>query len=254
MSPSQAIVNFFIYPGSRIKVPKVPPEPLELKIVKPDNKHEIVTWIWRQKNSSDSTPVVVHFHGNGENLESMRVYGTFKDFNELQVNLVALDYPGYGNSTGKPSEELILRSADSLMAWVIREFPHNPKFICGWSLGAAVAIPTAAKYSKQIKGLIVISSWSSLRETAYVHYPDFLVNWLIEDEYNSVKAARTVDCPALALHGARDRIIPAVQGKQVSENFPGLDLWREYPGYGHNDILSHFGVWGEIAKFIEKHR
>ena len=252
MSPLDAFVRIFVYPVPWTSVPEVPPAPLKLRLVKLDDGNKIVSWIWQMESDSDSVPVVLYFHGNGENLETMRLAGTFENFNVLKVHFIAMDYPGYGNSSGKPSEALIEKSADALLAWISQEFPGNPKFVCGWSLGAAVAIKMAAKHSETFKGLIAISPWTSLRDCATAHYPRFLVNLLVHEKYNSVDVAKRVKCPAIVLHGSRDQIIPALQGKTVADSLSHLDRLIFFPVSGHNDLLSNYKVWKEMSEFINK--
>jgi pimeloyl-ACP methyl ester carboxylesterase len=251
MSPVHSFVRRIVYPASRLPVPEIPPLPLEHRVIKSSDGNSIISWLWMQDTASDRIPVVMYFHGNGDNLETMRLSGIFEDFHDLNVHFIAMDYPGYGNSTGKPSEVSIEKAAHAFFAQVQKEFPDNPKFICGWSLGAAVAIKMAAKYTDSITGLIAVSPWTSLKDCASVHYPRFLVELLLRDEYNSVGAALHITCPSLVLHGAEDRIIPASQGRKVADNLPALQNVKFFPLSGHNDIFSYRGVWREMSEFIK---
>jgi pimeloyl-ACP methyl ester carboxylesterase len=56
------------------------------------------------------------------------------------------------------------------------------------------------------------------------------------------------------IHGERDRIIPAEQGRRLAELLGAEDggavRWVEVPGAGHNDLLAHGEVWRELARFL----
>jgi pimeloyl-ACP methyl ester carboxylesterase len=161
-----------------------------------------------------------------------------------------MDYPGYGQSDGKASEKNNIASANSVFHWIETNFKENPKIIFGWSLGAAVAIQTAYHNRDKIDGLIAVSCWSSLPEVAAAHYPRFLVNSLLKENYNSVEVAKKIECPALLIHGEKDNIIPISQGKKVAKAMDSSARWVPVPNSGHNDIFSREVVWHEITEFV----
>jgi pimeloyl-ACP methyl ester carboxylesterase len=89
----------------------------------------------------------------------------------------------------------LTEAAYAAFARIRESFPENPKIICGWSLGAAVAFQAAARYDEEIDGFIALSSWSSLPDVAAEHYPRWMVNFLLKEQYNSLEAARRIHCP-----------------------------------------------------------
>ncbi len=245
----QWLVKKMIYPAPPVSVSDPPPDMKEMRFTLSTGE-TVIGWLSHQSSLEDSIPVVLYFHGNGENLETMRQSGIFEDFRRLGAHFLAMDYPGYGRSTGQPSEHNLIESADSAFAWILQNYPKYPKFIAGWSLGAAVAIQAAAQYHQELSGLIAMSAWSSLPDVAATHYPDFLVDWAVEENYNSVAAARQIQCPVLMIHGAVDQIIPLSQGEQVAANMASSPRFIKVSGAGHNDLLSRAVVWEEMKGFI----
>lgn len=90
------------------------------------------------------------------------VYNTHKLFYPLIkkldtiFNIVALDFPGFGNSSADESfqpEQLV----DLLHKFLLRIKMSNV-YLVGFSLGGVVGIDYAAKYPDTIKGLVIIAS------------------------------------------------------------------------------------------------
>ena len=244
---SNGLVRWLTYPVPGIKVPSPPPAPFkEAVLTLPDGKR-VTGWLY---SSAESRLFLLFFHGNGENLATMWHSGIFVKMQQLGVNFLALDYPGYGKSEGKPSEETILRASRAAVSWITREFPGKMMVACGWSLGAAVAIQTAAQNPGAVHGLIALSAWTSLPAVASEHYPRWLVRLLLKEKYDSRRAIAQMDVPVLLIHGQEDRIIPARQGRELARCFPSPARWVEVPGAGHNDLLSHPLVWEKIREFL----
>lgn len=239
-----------VYPAPLMRV-SAPPQGMEDLFISLADGVEVHGWLYRHSAGNDSTPIMLFFHGNGENLETLRLSGILPDFQSLGVHLLALDYPGYGRSGGSSSESALIKAADVAFAWMSENFPANPKIICGWSLGAAVAFQAAAKRSDEITGFIALSPWTSLPDVAAVHYPRWMVNSLLNEEYNSLAAAGQIHCPALIIHGEADQIIPAVQGEKVAAAMGAPARWVKVPRAGHNDLLDRPVVWQEIRAFLE---
>ncbi len=71
----------------------------------------------------DGKPVVLFFHGNGDIL-AWRV-PRFRELTEDGIGLVALSYRGYAGSTGRPSEQGLLRDAEAAYAFAASP-PRSP--------------------------------------------------------------------------------------------------------------------------------
>ena len=67
---------------------------------------------------------------------------------ELKYDVFALDYRGFGDSTGEPTEEGLVRDARYLYDWLHNASQSQRKiYIWGQSLGSAVACQLAARLS-----------------------------------------------------------------------------------------------------------
>ncbi len=244
-----AFVRQMLYPAPAIPVPSPPAGRFEeVALALPSG---VTAMAWFHGRAAPGRPALVVLHGNGENLETLRLAGLLDDLARLDVAFLAVDYPGYGRSGGRPSEAANGEAAAAALAWLAARHPDRPRVVWGWSLGAAVAVDLAARRPDQVGALIALSPWTSLGELARVHFPGFLVRLLVRERYDSLTAARDVACPSLVIHGARDRIIPPSHGERLAAALPPPTSWLAVPGAGHNDLLGHPEVWRAVAGFLD---
>jgi pimeloyl-ACP methyl ester carboxylesterase len=246
------LINKLTYPTPLIAVPSPPPSPYREVVIEYAANDSITCWSFQNQLVPKSTPIILMFHGNGENLKTMHLGGLLDEFRNLKVNFLAVDYPGYGRSTGKPSETAILKSANSAYNWIKNSYPENPCIIFGWSLGAAVAIQIAAENESGVDALIAVSPWTTLADVASAHYPKLVVRSLLNEKYDSVEATKKISCSSLIIHGENDLIIPMEQGEKIAKSLGKTAKWLQVPNVGHNDIFSNQNVWTEISNFIAR--
>lgn len=243
---TDALARSLLYPAPSIPVSSPPEglEDVELSLATGDTAAA-----WAGDGAKPGAPAVLFFHGNGENLETMRLGGTFREIRRLGVACLAVDYPGYGRSSGSPSEEGIEATADAALAWARSRWPERSLVPAGWSLGAATAIALAARAGDRVAGLVAMSVWTRLEDVATLHFPAALVRWILSESYDSVAAAEQVRCPALVLHGEQDQLIPCAQGRRIAETLAEA-RWVPVARAGHNDLLGRREVWDEVDSFL----
>ncbi len=234
-----------LYPAPQVRVPPAPSPWLEVAIPLPDGTH-LHGW-WRE---GGERLVLLFFHGNGENLGTLAGSPFLEQLAGLGAAALVVDYPGYGRSPGRPCEAALHAAADASLLWAEGHATGRPVVAWGWSLGAAVAIPLAARAGEHLAGLIAASPWTRLEDVATEHFPRFLVHLLLSERYDSLAAGIAVRVPALVLHGNRDPIIPVSHGRRVAATLAGPTRYVEIPGAGHNDLFSHPLAWRAVVSFL----
>lgn len=243
-----AFVRQSIYPAPGFPVPSPPPAPISEVTLSTSTGDRVVAWEYSDPSLAPGRPAVLFFHGNGENLATMHMAGLFEELAQVRVAWMAIDYPGYGRSSGTPSEEGVRAAAEAAVAWMREHHPDRPLVLCGWSLGAAAAIGAAARHP-EVRGLIALSPWTSLPDAARRLFPGFVVQGLLRETYDSLAAAREIRMPALVVHGEQDNLIPVEHGKAIAEALGAR--WVPVSRTGHNDLLARDEVWREMTGFLD---
>jgi uncharacterized protein len=193
--------------------------------------------------------VLLFFHGNAGNISHRQA--SLEIFHRLGLNLLILDYRGYGRSEGRPSEAGLYR--DARAAWdhlvEVRGVAPPDIVLFGRSLGGAVAAQLASQV--QPGALTLESTFSSARDLVREIYP--LLSWLIvrRFELDTVARLARVRCPVLVLHSPDDEIIPFELGRRVYEAAPEPKAFHELRG-DHNGgfLLSQPGYERGLAGFL----
>ncbi|MBD3648857.1 MAG: alpha/beta hydrolase, partial [Pseudomonadales bacterium] len=166
------------------------------------------------------------------------------DFNYLMVN-----YRGYGESTGEPSESAL--KADALVvldrASEQFDFDIDNVIVMGRSLGTGVAMHVAA--NRPVKALILVSPFDSLRAVASTHYPIFPVGPLLRHPFRSIDYVDDTMMPTLILKAANDEIVPHQHTNNLIAHWQG-PLWTfTLPGTTHNRVVTD-EYYDHIREFI----
>lgn len=175
---------------------------------------------------------LLFFHGNAGNnshrLDSLRI------FHELGLSVLILDYRGYGQSTGKPTEKGTYRDADAAWQYLVEQRGISPERIIlfGRSLGASIAADLATR--QPAAGVILESAFTSVPDIAAQLYPWLPVRWLSRYRYNTRKKLADIHSPVLIVHSRNDEIIPYANGERLFEAANEPKLFLELRG-GHND-------------------
>jgi hypothetical protein len=200
-----------------------------------------------------SQKVLLWFHGNAENLG----YGFERlvFYSRLAVNVLAVDYRGYGKSEGSPDEAGVYRDADAAYDFLVQERHIQPKNIVlfGHSLGGAVAIDLASRH--ECGSLIVQSSFTSAKDMARRVFRIPLFEYIPKSQFNSLAKIRRVRAPILIAHGTRDEVVPFSMGQQLFKAAPEPKFFFAVEDAGHNDVVEVGGdsLLGQFKFFLEQH-
>jgi hypothetical protein len=160
-----------------------------------------------------SARVLLFFHGNAGNI-SHRL-DSIRQFWNLGLSVLIIDYRGYGQSDGRTTEAGVYRDGDAAWRYLTetRGMRPNDVVIFGRSLGASVAARLAARQNPL--ALIVESSFTSVPDIAHELYPWLPARWLSRLSHATRDYIRGVHCPVLVVHSRDDEIIPFHHGQAI---------------------------------------
>ena len=163
-----------------------------------------------------SSRVLLFFHGNAGNI-SHRL-DSIRQFRNLGLSVLIIDYRGYGQSGGKTTESGLYRDADAAWRYLIedRGLSASDVILFGRSLGASVAARLAAQHRPL--ALIVESSFSSIPDIAQELYPWLPARWMSRYSHATRDYVRDVHSPLLVVHSRDDDIIPFHHGEAIFES------------------------------------
>jgi len=204
---------------------------------------------WLIKTPS-ARSTLVFFHGNagniGDRLEKIDL------FHRIGLSVLIIDYRGYGNSEGVPTEQGIYDDATATYDYLLRRDDMQGQNIIsyGASLGGVVAIDLAIK--RAVSCVIVDSTFSSAVDMAKRIYP-FIPSFLIKSKMNSIDKIKNISVPILFIHSIEDQTVPFALGKKLYEAASQPKEFIETTG-GHNDEYIDDGgkVQNGIKTFLNK--
>ena len=193
---------------------------------------------WWFRAGEGSTGHVLLFHGNAGNIGDRLLHAQL--LTDAGLDVFSFDYRGYGRSTGSPDEEGTYRDARAARGALLRQegVADDRVLYVGESLGGAVAVALSAEAPP--RGLVLLSTFTSVRDMGRVHYP-IIPTSFVPDAYPSLRRIRDIECPVLVMHGDRDDIVPVEHGRALFEAAPEPKRLHLFPGAGHNDLLSRAG-------------
>ncbi|NBC22157.1 MAG: alpha/beta fold hydrolase, partial [Gammaproteobacteria bacterium] len=205
---------------------------------------------WFVPAGGEARGTLLFFHGNAGNishrLESVR------QFHGLGLDVLIIDYRGYGQSEGKPSEQGTYRDAAAAWAYLTdaRGVAPSRIVVFGRSVGGAVGAWLAA--NREAGALIVESSFSSLPALAGELYWFLPVRWLSRFRYPTAEYAAAADCPVLVIHSRDDDIVPFHHGRAIYESAGEPRQFLELSG-PHNGahVLSEERYLEGLEDFLE---
>lgn len=200
-----------------------------------------------------SSTALLYLHGNGGNL-SIRGESLLNLREKLNTSVLILDYPGYGKSLGRPSEQGCYRAADAGYDWLVQKqnFDPNRIILYGASLGGGVAVDLASR--KPHQALVLVKTFTSLPDVGQKWFPYVPVRWMMRNRYDNLAKIGLCKSPLFMAHGQADEIVPYALGKELFEKACEPKFFFELPeGYqGHNDRMPR-EYFTQLRAFLEKH-
>jgi uncharacterized protein len=200
----------------------------------------------------DAAALVVYFHGNGGNLSVWAPILAGVQARGYAVR--AIDYRGYGLSTGRPSEHGLHRDVDAAIEWAWTAAGAGvPVVYWGRSLGAAMAAYAATR--RRPDGLILESGFPDARSLVRGS-PLAALALFSSYRFPAASDARRAACPALVLHGDADSVIPYALGVRLYDALVEPKYFVRIRFGDHNDVTppDAAAYWSSVRTFVDRLR
>ncbi|KAG9275521.1 monoacylglycerol lipase ABHD12-like [Astyanax mexicanus] len=232
---------------------------------------------WYEKSLGDGSPVFIYLHGNTNNRAAPHRIGVANILSSLGYHAVVMDYRGFGDSIGEPTEPGLTTDALYLYNWVKARCKDSPLVIWGHSLGTGVATNLAVKLQEQgkpVDGVILEGAFNSLRlpegfPHAFTWYywkfpyiPFFFQDSMKNNKlsFPSAENLKKMTTPLLILHSKDDHLVPYWVAEELysiaktamkSDDRVRLVLFDGSHGYLHNGLYRDPALPGIIRTFMK---
>ena len=208
--------------------------------------NSLQTWYKPAKVGKET---LIYLHGNARNLSTRG--RLINILSEDDRGLLIFSWGGFGQSTGKPSEQSFYDDARAVFDWLAKE--HNLEssdlIIYGESLGTGVAVQLATE--RDFKGVILAAPYTSIAQMAANDYPWLPVNLLLKHRFDSIDKIQDVDEPLVVMHSTDDDTIPYEQGVRLFKEAKEPKRFMGFEDREHTRFRSE-DVGGAIRWILER--
>ncbi|KAK6306848.1 hypothetical protein J4Q44_G00219960 [Coregonus suidteri] len=241
---------------------------------------------WYSETLGDDSPVIIYLHGNVGSRAIHHRVELVKILSAAGYHVLSLDYRGYGDSSGEPSEVGMTSDAIYLYQWVKTRSRTSEVCLWGHSLGTGVATNAAVKIQEQAKelarerardlrdikladlepsyavdGVILEAPYTNMEEEVASHPLSMLYQYLpgfesilhhIMQRNNMVFAndenLKTLTTRVLFLHAEDDNVVPFYMGQKLYQI--ALQAHRQRDAEDQVDMVSYSESLGYSHNYI----
>jgi len=187
---------------------------------------------------------ILYFGGNGESMAKSAGY-IAQQFPEFTCYL--MDYRGFGESTGTPSEKVLYADALALYDTVFEK--HKRISIGGRSLGTGIA--TYVAVHREVSKLALITPYDSITSIAQARYPFYPATLLLKDKYDSLSRVKDITSQIFIVMAENDKVIPRIHTQRLIDAFKKEQLKVTIiKNRGHMDISDDAVYYKIMQDFI----
>lgn len=202
-------------------------------------------------NTSQTTGkgTVIVFHGNAGSATHRTYY--VDALERLGYRVILAEFPGYAARSGDLSEQALVADGIQTAKQALKDF-GEPIFLWGESLGGGVVSGIVQSGQVPVKGIVLITPFSSMADVAQHHYWFFLAKWLIRDKFDNIKNLQNYRGNTAILVAEKDEIIPAQYSLKLFESLHHRKKLWTFKGADHNTLplADELSWWQEVMQFV----
>ena len=178
--------------------------------------------------------VILYFHGNTRSIKGWAKYS--KDFTKYGYDLVMADYRGFGKSTGKRSEDAMLKDAQFIYTQLSKNYKEDQIIVYGRSIGSGFAVRVASLNNPRF--CILDAPYYSFQNISSRYLPFLPIPFLLKYPIRADLWMEYVKCHTYILHGTKDWLIPIRSSERLVSIAPERITLIRIEGGGHNNLPS----------------
>ena len=199
--------------------------------------------------------IILYFHGNADNLHRWGKIAA--EFTNFGYDVLAMDYRGYGKSTGPRNEKFLYADAQFLYDFAKQHYGEENIIVYGRSLGGAFAVKTGAE--NHPKAVILEATFYNLQDIANRWLPVKVtdkVSTRMTYHFLSNENIMNISSPLYHLHGTKDNIVPISSGKKLfkvfADHHPSIPKkFIEIEGGNHDDLAKFQEYTDEMTEILK---
>ena len=176
--------------------------------------------------------LILYFHGNSRSIKGWAKYAA--DFYRYKYDVVLVDYRGFGKSTGKRSESMMLKDMQFVYDTLAVQYTEHHIIVYGRSLGSGFAAKIAS--DNKPRYLILDAPYFSFRKVVKRFLPILPTKFLLRYHLRTDKWIRHVNCHTYVLHGTKDWLIPISNSEKLQALNPRKITLIRIAGGKHNNL------------------
>lgn len=201
---------------------------------------DVEAWFLPPRGTIAPAPALIFAHGNGELIDYW--LEEFEIPRSWGLGVLLLEYPGYGRSGGRPSEESITDAATAAYDFLIARPDVDAGRIAGYGRSLGGGAVCALARERDVSALVLESAFTGVRDLARRYG---LFGPLVRDPFDNLAAVREFEGPVLVIHGERDPMIPPSHGRALASAAAEGELILL--DCGHNDCPR---PWRVLHRFL----
>jgi fermentation-respiration switch protein FrsA (DUF1100 family) len=228
--------DFFLYGPREVELSRTPAGVVVENVEMTSRSGErIHAWWSKAPDWQPEQGAVLFCHGNGGNL-SHRGQVVPHWIEEIGVAVLLFDYPGYGRSSGVPSEDGCYAAGEAAYDWLreTAQVPAERVLLYGGSLGGGIATDLASQRPHRV--LVLVAAFTSFPDMAQKSYPWLPGRWLVHNRFDNLDKIAHCRGPVFIAHSPQDGLIPFEQGERLFAAAPEPKRLFPMPNFYHVDV------------------
>ncbi len=182
-----------------------------------------------------SKGVVLFFHNHSGNINHWNRSAVF--INDLNYDVLMMDYRGFGKSTGAFNEQLMFK--DSLLWYNFTKKRYDEKSIMVYGRGIGATFATYVTSKNEPKRLVLESPIYSVYHAAKFNYPYLPTKLILKYKFETYKHIGKVKCKTYFFHGVKDKLVPFSSSKKLHELIKDNSELYLIPEGNHYDLINN---------------